>query len=190
MLISYVSWSWVFFLNIPVGIAVIAVAPWLLRESRADVAHRHFDVAGATTVTVEPDAARLRRHAHGRLGLGRHDDARLLGASALLLAAFLAIEFRSPAPLLPLGIFRNRTLAAANVIAVLVGSIVFSQFFLQTLYMQQVLHYSAIQTGVGFMTMTLAIVIFSNVAQLLVGRFGVRRVLTTGLVLTRSRSRC
>jgi MFS family permease len=80
-------------------------------------------------------------------------------------------------------IFRLRTLAAANVIAVLVGSIMFSQFFLQTLYMQEVLHYSPIQSGAAFVTMTLAIVVFANVAQMLVGRIGVRRVLTTGLVL-------
>ena len=184
VLVSYVSWSWVFFLNIPIGIAVIAVAPWLLRESRADVAHRHFDVAGATTVTA---GLMLLVYAVTRTadsGWGDTTTLALLGASALLLGSFLAIEYRSPAPLLPLGIFRNRTLAAANVIAVLVGSIAFSQFFLQTLYMQQVLHYSAIETGLGFMTMTVAIVIFSNVAQLLVSRFGVRFVLASGLGMT------
>jgi predicted MFS family arabinose efflux permease len=107
----------------------------------------------------------------------------LLAASAVLMAAFLAIELRSPAPLLPMRIFRNRTLTAANVIALLVGTIMFSQFFLQTLYMQDVLHYSPIQGGAAFLTMTLAIIVFSNVGQQLVGRMGVRRVLTTGLVL-------
>ena len=184
VLVSYASWSWVFFLNIPVGIAVIAVSPWLLRESRADVGHRHFDVAGAITVT---SSLMLLVYAVTRTatsGWGNVETLSMLAGSALLLGAFVAIELRSPAPLLRLGIFRNRTLAAANAIAVLVGSIMFSQFFLLTLYMQEVLHYSAIQTGVAFVTTTLAIVIFANVAQSLVSRLGVRRVLTTGLVLT------
>jgi EmrB/QacA subfamily drug resistance transporter len=184
VLTSYFSWSWVFFLNIPVGIAVLAVSPWLLRESRADIAHRHFDVAGATTVTSSLMLLVYAVTRTAESGWGNATTLLLLGASALLLAGFIAIELRSPAPLLRLGIFRNRTLAAANVIAVLVGSIMFSQFFLQTLYMQQVLDYSAIQTGLAFMTTTVAIVIFSNVAQMLVSRIGVRRVLTTGLVLT------
>jgi EmrB/QacA subfamily drug resistance transporter len=184
LLVSYFSWSWVFFLNIPVGVAVIAVSPWLLRDSRADVAHRHFDFSGAITVT---SSLMLLVYAVTRTADSGWSDPTtliLLGASALLLAAFVAIEWRSPAPLLPLGIFRNRTLAAANVVAVLVGSIAFSQFFLQTLYMQQVLGYSAIETGLAFMTTTLAIVIFANVGQMLVTRMGVRNVLTAGLAMT------
>jgi MFS family permease len=184
VLVSYFSWSWVFFLNIPVGIAVVAVSPWLLRESRADVAHRHFDVSGAITVT---SSLMLLVYAVTRTsvsGWGDTTTLSLLAGSAVLLAAFIAIELRSPAPLLPLGIFRNRTLAAANGIAVLVGSIMFSMFFLLTLYMQEVLHYSAIQTGAAFVTTTLAIVIFANVGQMLVSRIGVRRVLTAGLLLT------
>jgi EmrB/QacA subfamily drug resistance transporter len=184
VLVSYFSWSWVFFLNIPVGIAVVAVSPWLLRESRADVAHRHFDVSGAITVT---SSLMLLVYAVTRTsvsGWGDSTTLSLLAGSAVLLAAFIAVELRSPAPLLPLGIFRNRTLAAANGIAVLVGSIMFSMFFLLTLYMQEVLHYSAIQTGAAFVTTTLAIVIFANVGQMLVSRIGVRRVLTAGLLLT------
>jgi EmrB/QacA subfamily drug resistance transporter len=184
VLTSYFSWSWVFFLNIPVGIVVVAVSPWLLRESRADVAHRHFDVSGAITVT---SSLMLLVYAVTRTsvsGWGDTTTLSLLAGSAVLLAAFIAIELRSPAPLLPLGIFRNRTLAAANGIAVLVGSIMFSMFFLLTLYMQEVLHYSAVQTGAAFVTTTLAIVIFANVGQMLVSRIGVRRVLTAGLLLT------
>ena len=163
---------------------VIAVTPFLLRESRADVAHRHFDVSGAVTVTSSLMLLVYAVTRTAESGWGNTTTLGLLAASALLLVSFIAIELRSPAPLLPLGIFRNRTLAAANVIAVLVGSIMFSQFFLLTLYMQEVLQYSAIQTGAAFVTTTLAIVIFANVGQLLVSRLGVRRVLTTGLVLT------
>jgi EmrB/QacA subfamily drug resistance transporter len=184
VLTSYFSWSWVFFLNIPVGIAVVAVSPWLLRESRADVAHRHFDISGAITVTSSLMLLVYAVTRTSESGWGNTTTLILLAGSALLLAAFIAIELRSPAPLLPLGIFRNRTLAAANGIAVLVGSIMFSMFFLLTLYMQEVLHYSAIQTGAAFVTTTLAIVIFANVGQMLVSRIGVRRVLTAGLLLT------
>jgi EmrB/QacA subfamily drug resistance transporter len=183
VLTSYLSWSWVFFVNVPVGIAVIAVTPWLLRESRATTAHRHFDVAGATSVTASLMLLVYAVTRTAESGWGNGPTLALLAASAVLLGAFVAIELRSPAPLLPMRIFRLRTLAAANVIAVLVGSIMFSQFFLQTLYMQEVLHYSPIQSGAAFVTMTLAIVVFANVAQVLVGRIGVRRVLTTGLVL-------
>jgi len=107
----------------------------------------------------------------------------LLGASAALLAAFVAIELRSPAPLLPMRIFRNRMLSGANATAAMIGAIAFSEFFLLTLYMQQVLGYSAIETGVGFVAVTFTIIVFSNVAQTLVTRLGVRAVLTTGLAL-------
>jgi EmrB/QacA subfamily drug resistance transporter len=183
VLTSYLSWSWVFFVNIPVGVAVIAAAPFVLRESRSDYAQRHFDVSGAVTVTA---SLMLLVYGVTRTADSGWTDGltlALLAASAVLMAAFLAIELRSPAPLLPMRIFRNRTLAAANVIALLVGTIMFSQFFLQTLYMQDVLHYSPIQGGAAFLTMTLAIILFSNVGQQLVGRLGVRRVLTAGLVL-------
>jgi predicted MFS family arabinose efflux permease len=107
----------------------------------------------------------------------------LLAASAALLAAFVVIELRSPAPLLPLRIFRNRSLSAANAVVALVGAVTFSEFFLLTLYMQQVLGYSAIETGVGFASFAFSVVVFSNLAQRLVTRFGVRIVLATGQVL-------
>ncbi len=181
-LTSYLSWSWVFFINVPVGIAVITAAPLLLAESRGQ-GHRHFDVAGATSVTA---GVMLLVYAMTRAtqeGWGSVATLSLLGASAALLAAFVAIELRSPAPLLPMRIFRNRMLSAANATAAVIGAIAFSEFFLLTLYMQQVLGYSAIETGVGFVTVTFTIIVFSNVAQLLVTRMGVRVVLAAGLTL-------
>src|SRR5207247_1088941 len=105
-------------------------------------------------------------------------------SSAALVVAFLVIELRSPAPLLPMRIFRLRTLAASNITALLLGASIFSQFFLLTLYMQQVLHYSALKTGVAYIALTLAIISFSAVSQMLVTRIGIRRVLTTGLLLS------
>ena len=114
----------------------------------------------------------------------------LLAAAAALLVGFVVIEARSKWPLLPLQIFRLRTLAAANATAVLIASVGFSQFFLLTLYLQDVLGYSAIQTGVAFVAITVTIVVMSNVAQGLVTRLGVRRVLTAGLVTRRPESGC
>jgi EmrB/QacA subfamily drug resistance transporter len=181
-LTSYLNWSWVFFINVPVGIAVIVAAPLLLAESRGQ-RHGHFDVAGATSVTA---AVMLLVYAMTRAtqeGWSSGPIVSLLAASAVLFAAFIAIERRSPAPLLPMAIFRNRMLTAANATAAVIGAIAFSEFFLLTLYMQQVLGYSAIETGVGFAAVTFTIIVFSNVAQTLVTRLGVRRVLATGLTL-------
>jgi EmrB/QacA subfamily drug resistance transporter len=183
VLTSYLHWEWIFFINVPVGAAAVALAPWLLRESRIDAGHRHFDVAGAAAVTagVMLLVYTLTRAAED--GWLTVSTLGLLGASALLLLTFVAVELRSRAPLLPMRIFRLRTLAAANATAVVIAAVAFSEFFLLTLYLQEVLHYSALQTGGAFVAITLTIMIFSNVAQMLVTRLGVRTVLTTGLVV-------
>jgi MFS family permease len=117
-------------------------------------------------------------------GWGTGETIGLLAASAALIVAFFVIELRSKAPLLPLRIFRLRTLSGSNVAGLLMGGAIFSQFFLLTLYMQQVLHYSALRTGVAYIGLTLTIIAFSAVAQGLVTRIGVRRVLPAGLALT------
>ena len=107
----------------------------------------------------------------------------LLGGAAALIAAFIWIESRSHAPLLPLRIFRLRSLSAANATMALVGAVTFSEFFVLTLYVQDVLHYSAVQSGVAFVAFALSVVVMSNVAQVLVGRVGIRTTLMTGLTL-------
>jgi MFS family permease len=107
----------------------------------------------------------------------------LLAASAGLIGAFVAIEARSEAPLLPLRLFRLRTLSGSNLAGLLFGATVFSQFFLLTLYMQQVLHYSAMKTGVAYVALTLTVIVFANVSQAVTLRIGVRRVLPVGLLL-------
>src|ERR687888_801420 len=183
-LTSGLSWSWIFFINVPVGALVIALSPWLLRESRADLEHRHFDFAGATAITgglmlLVYGMTRATQH-----GWGTAETIGLLAGSAVLIAAFFAIELRSKAPLLPLRIFRLRTLSGANVSGLLMGGAIFSQFFLLTLYMQQVLHYSALKTGVAYIGLTLSIIVFSAASQALVTRIGVRRVLPVGLALS------
>jgi EmrB/QacA subfamily drug resistance transporter len=183
-LTSALSWSWIFFINVPVGVLVIALSPWLLRESRADLRHRNFDFAGAASITgglmlLVYAMTRATQH-----GWATGTTIGLLAASGLLIAAFFVIELRSKAPLLPLGIFRLRTLSASNASGLLMGGAIFSQFFLLTLYMQEVLHYSALKTGVAYIGLTLTIIAFSAVAQGLVTRFGVRRVLPLGLALS------
>jgi EmrB/QacA subfamily drug resistance transporter len=185
VLTTYLSWSWNFFINVPVGVAVVALAPWLLLESRGStVGRRHFDFAGAVSVTAGLMLLVYSLTRATEDGWTSGSTIGLLSASAVLIAAFVVIELRSRVPLLPLGIFRLRTLTAANLIMVVVASIAFSWFFLQTLYLQQVLDYSAIQAGTAFAPIAVTIAVLSNVAQTLVTRFGVRAVLTTGLLLT------
>jgi EmrB/QacA subfamily drug resistance transporter len=183
-LTSYLSWSWIFFINVPVAAAIVALTPFLLRESRADIAHRNFDFAGAATIT---SSLMLLVYAMTRAterGWGNSVTIATLAASAVLAVSFVLVEMRSAAPLLPLRIFRLRTLSAANGTALLLSSAVFSQFFLLTLYMQEVLHYSAIKTGVAYIALTLSIIGFSGVAQGLTTRLGARRVLPAGLLLS------
>src|SRR5215475_14197017 len=183
-LTSALSWSWIFFINVPVGVLVLAISPLLLKESRADLGHRHFDTAGAASITgglMLLVYALTRASQHGWVTA---ETIGLLAASAALVVAFVVIEIRSPAPLLPLRIFRLRTLTASNINALLMGAAIFSQFFLLTLYMQQVLHYSALKTGVAYIALTLAIIGFSAVSQALVTRVGIRLVLAVGMALS------
>ena len=180
---SYLGWSWIFFVNVPVGVAAIALAPVLLRESRANLAHRHFDLAGAASVT---SGLMLLVYGLTRAttdGWSSPVTIGLISAAAALILAFVAIESRSRSPLLPLRIFRRRSLVGANAAMAIVGAVAFSEFFVLTLYLQDVLHYSAVQTGVAFTAFALTVVVTSNIAQAVVGRVGVRATLLVGLSL-------
>src|SRR5437870_12068881 len=182
-LTSAFSWSWIFFINVPAGAIVLALTPWLLRESRANLNHRYFDTAGAASITgglMVLVYALTRASQHGWATAGTIG---LLAAAAALIGSFIVIELRSKAPLLPLRIFRLRTLSASNTSGLLLSGAVFSQFFLLTLYMQQVLHYSALKTGVAYVALTLSIIGFSAVSQSLATRIGIRRVLPVGMLL-------
>src|SRR5919198_5746820 len=122
LLTSYLSWSWIFFINVPVGVAAIALTPLLLQEGRAGAAHRHFDFPGAASVTA---GLMLLVYATTRAtsdGWGADTTLALLASAAALVLAFVVIELRSPSPLLPLRIFRLRTLAAANAVMAVVAS--------------------------------------------------------------------
>jgi EmrB/QacA subfamily drug resistance transporter len=185
-LTSSLSWSWIFFINVPVGAVVLVLALRLLEESRAAVDHRHFDIPGAATITgglmlLVYAMTRAAQH-----GWGSIESILLLAASAASILAFIGIELRSHAPLLPMRMFRLRTLSGSNLSGFLLGGALFSQFFLLTLYMQQVLHYSALQTGLAYVALTVSIIVFANVAQALALRIGIRRLLPVGLLLAAS----
>ncbi|MFL5965920.1 MAG: DHA2 family efflux MFS transporter permease subunit [Gaiellaceae bacterium] len=182
VLTSYLSWPWIFFINVPVGAGAALLAPVLLRESRPDLGHRHFDLAGVATIT---SGLMLLVYALTRATTNGWTSAMtlvLLVGAASLIASFVVVELRSPWPLLPLRIFRLPTVAGANVAMAIVGAVAFSEFFLLTLYLQDVLGYSAVETGVAFTAFALTVVIVSNIAQLIVGRIGVRAALTAGLL--------
>jgi EmrB/QacA subfamily drug resistance transporter len=182
LLTSYLSWSWIFFINVPVGLAAIALTPLLLRESRAELDHRHFDFPGAASVTA---GLMLLVYATTRAttdGWGAPVTLALFGSAVALIGAFVVIELRSPSPLLPLRIFRLRTLTGSNAAMAIVGAVAFSEFFVLSLYLQNVLHYSAVESGVAFVAFALTVVVVSNVAQAVVSRVGVRPTLTTGLL--------
>src|SRR3954451_14131310 len=183
VLTSYLSWPWIFLVNVPVGLAVVALAPRYIAAGKRSDGARHLDIAGAVTVTSSLmifvySLTYATQHSWGSaVTLG------LLAVSAALMAAFVRIERRSSAPLMPLDIFRVRTLAAGNLITVILASIAFSSFFLLALYLQQVEHYSAAQTGVAFTAIALPIATLSNVVGPLVRRVGARPVLVLGLLL-------
>ena len=169
VLTSYLSWSWIFFINVPVGLAAIALAPVLLRESRADVPRRHFDVPGAVSIT---SGLMLLVYATTRAtndGWGASSTLALLGAAARSDRsirrdrAALAVAAAADADL-PLADAHG-----ANAAMAIVGAVAFSEFFLLTLYLQDVLHYSAVESGVAFTGFALTVVAISNVAQVVVG---------------------
>ena len=182
MLTTWLSWPSIFFVNLPVGALIVAGARPLLPESRADLGHRRFDLVGAVTVTAGLSLlvyAVATAAGHGWSSAGTI--ARLAGAAALL-AAFVLIEARSAAPLLPLTFFRNRTVAAANLAGLLLGGPMFPMFVFLSLYMQQVLGYPAIRAGLAFLVIAVGIIVSSGLAQGLVTRAGAKVVLVIGLL--------
>jgi len=183
VLTSYLSWPWIFLINAPVGAALLVLTPRILRTRDVRGGLRHFDLAGALSATGAVMLLVYGLTVATDDGFGSARPLALFGASAALAAAFVAIEARAAVPLLPLRMFRMRTFAVGNAVTTIVASIAFSEFFLLTLYMQDVLHYSAVETGGAFAAVAVTIAVVSNGAQALVTRFGARRVLTAGLVL-------
>src|SRR5205823_7570104 len=155
----------------------------IIPESRADIGTRRFDAAGAVTVA---GGLALFGYAISKapdVGWGSAQTILLLIAAAVILAGFLAIELRGRAPLMPFGIFRNRSLSAANVVGFLMGMVIFANFFILTLYVQQVLGWSALRTGLAFLATAGTTPIWAGVAQALVTKIGPRAVMTAGLTV-------
>src|SRR3954471_6591324 len=177
------GWQWVLWVNVPIGLAAAAIAPMLLAESRSTGDRRHFDVAGAVSVTAGLSLLVYALVDANSAGWGSGRTIGLLAISAALLAAFVAIERRAPSPLMPFSIFRQRTLTGANVVGLLVGASLFSMFFFISLYMQQVLGYSAIHAGLSYLPLALTIVVSAGVASQLVTRIGFKPVLAAGMAL-------
>jgi EmrB/QacA subfamily drug resistance transporter len=183
VLTDLLSWEWVFFVNVPVGVLAIAAALRFVPESRDEQAHRTFDLAGALTVTGGLMVLVYAIVKAQTFGWGSTRTLAMLAAAALLLAAFVAIERRSVAPLVRLSIFRTRTLTAANVALMLVGSGMFSMFFFASLYVQELLGYSPLKAGLAFLPVTAGIMIGAGIAQSAIRRFGPRPVPVVGLLL-------
>jgi EmrB/QacA subfamily drug resistance transporter len=183
ILTEYVGWEWIFFVNVPIGVGTLFLVPLFVRESHAQDLQRHFDAWGAATVTSSLMLFVYALTRAPQIGWTSAEVILSFAGSAILSAAFIVIELRSRSPLVPLGIFRRRTLTGANAIGLILGTMVFGMFFLLSLYMQEVLGFSAIKTGVGYLAVALTAVVASGVAQALVTRVGVKPVLTAGMVL-------
>jgi EmrB/QacA subfamily drug resistance transporter len=180
---KYLGWQWIFYVNVPVGAIVFGLALPFVPESRADLGHRRFDAAGAITVT---GGLALLVYAISKapdVGWGSARTILLLIASVAILAVFVVIERRSSAPLMPFRIFRIRSLLAANIVGFLLGAVIFANFLVLTLYVQQVLGWSALKTGVTFLATAGTTVIWAGVAQALTTRFGPRPVIVVGLLV-------
>lgn len=185
MLTEWLSWRWVLLINVPVGIWAAFAALRVVPRGRRDLgARRSFDLAGALTVTVG-----LVILTYGIVETDTHGwgSARTLATLALglaLLGAFVLVEGRlASAPLVPLRIFRARSVTGANLVVFCMGSAVFAMWYFLSLYLQQVLGYSPIEAGLAFLPMTAAIIACSQIASRLVGRLGAGKVLTLGMVL-------
>jgi EmrB/QacA subfamily drug resistance transporter len=180
ILTEALSWSWIFFVNVPVGALAFVLAPRLLDESR-DATARTFDVPGAVLVTAGLSSL---VYAITQTGTYGWTSARTLGVGAaalVLLAAFVWWERRHAEPLMRFGLLRTKTIAGANVGGLILGTATFSMFLMLTLYMQQVLGYSPMKTGVGYLAVALSAILWSGVAAPLTTRVGVKPVLVTGM---------
>jgi EmrB/QacA subfamily drug resistance transporter len=182
ILTQSLGWQWVLWVNVPVSLIALALAPGLIPESRSDAAHRHFDAAGAVTVTAGLSVLAYALLDASSAGWGSVKIVTLLALSVALLAAFVLIEQRSKAPLVPLRIFRLRTLTGANVVGLLLGASLFSMFFFISLYMQQVLGYSAIHAGLSYLPLAVTIVVAAAFGGQLVTRLGFKPVLAAGML--------
>jgi len=181
ILTRYLGWEWIFFVNVPVGILAFSLTPRFVRESRSS-AQSSPDLAGALTVTAGIALLVYAISEAPNHGWANGWTLSRLAAAVILLAAFLVVESRARDPLMPFSIFRVRTVAGANITGVLLGAVTFANFFVLTLYVQQVLHYSALKTGVAFVATAGSAVLWAGLAQWLTTRVGPKLVMALGFV--------
>lgn len=177
------GWEWVLWVNVPIGLIAAFLAPRLLPESRDEVEHRSFDIPGAITITA---GLALLVYAIVDAENAGWTSLQTLGGIALalvLVASFLVIETRARKPLMPLSTFRLQTLRGANVVGLLIGMSLFSMFFFISLYLQQVLGYSALKAGLAYLPLCIVIILSAGAASQLVTRLGFKPTLTAGLLL-------
>jgi EmrB/QacA subfamily drug resistance transporter len=183
ILTSGLSWRWVLFVNVPIGIAAALLAPRFLPESRVEGGARTFDLPGAVTVTAGLSLLVFAVVDAVNAGWGSAATILRLAGAAVLLIAFVVIELRQRDPLVPFSIFRLRTLRGANVVGLLIGMSLFSMFFFISLYLQGVLHFSPIKTGISYLPLAVGIILSAGLASQLVTRLGFKPPLIAGLLL-------
>jgi EmrB/QacA subfamily drug resistance transporter len=184
VLTQYFSWPWIFYVNVPVGIAAFLLSLRLVPESRDLDAHRSYDLGGAVTVTGGLMALVYAIVDAQSAGWGSAKTLGFFAAAALLLGAFIAIELRATAPLVRLSIFRIRSLLTANIAMFLAMSGMFAMFFFNTLYLQRVLGYGPLKAGLAFLPFTAGIMVSASIASQFAPRLGVRPVAAVGFLLT------
>jgi EmrB/QacA subfamily drug resistance transporter len=183
ILTTGLGWQWVLWVNVPVSLIALALTPGLIPESRSEATTRHFDAAGAITVTAGLSVLAYAMLDASSAGWGSTKIVVLLGAAVVLLGAFVVIEQRSSAPLVPFRIFRLRTLTGANVVGLLLGASLFSMFFFISLYMQQVLGYSPIHAGLSYLPLALTIIVAAGLGGQMVTRLGFKPILAAGMLV-------
>ena len=183
VLTTALSWPWIFYVNVPIGIAVFIASMRIVPESKDEHAHKSFDVAGAVAVTAGLLALVYGIVKAQEKGWTSLHTGGFFTLAILLLAAFVVIERRSAEPLVRLGIFRVRTVRAANVVMFLVAAGLFAMFYFNTLYLQRVLGYSALEAGLAFLPFTAGIIIGAGLSQSLVPKLGAREVPLIGMPL-------
>jgi EmrB/QacA subfamily drug resistance transporter len=185
VLTDLLGWQWILFVNVPIGVAAAIAAVRFVDEGRTDtVGRRYFDVAGATTVTVGLVALCYGIVRTDVKGWGSAETLGAIAAGLLLLGVFLLIEGRlSARPLIPLKVFRSRTLSGANVVVFFLGASMFAMWYFVSLYLQEILGYTPIEAGLAFLPMTFSIIVGSTVAGRSAMRVGAGRLLTFGMGL-------
>ena len=182
VLVDFLSWEWIFFVNVPVGVAALILTPVLLAESR-DARGQGFDAIGAILVTSGLSLLVLGITQGYGWGWGSGKTIGAFVAAGVLLLGFVGWEQRVKDPLVPFSIFRLQTLAAANVVGFILGTALFAMFLMLSLYMQQVLDLSPLETGVGYLAVAGTAIIWANVAAAAVTRVGVKPALVFGMAL-------